>query len=98
MEYFNTRPKTARIINPTNPEYKWVLPEKDLKEVIKECNKVIERENGKLRPYREGVVERLQGRFTFGDLAKVIDLLKKNKENGDLIKKIKKTYTLPFLF
>jgi len=86
--------KIMPIINLTNPEYKWVLSMDDFKKTVKGCNEILKEENGKLKHYKEEAVKNLQFRFTLGDLAKVIDILKKNKANNSLIKTIKNTYGL----
>ena len=86
--------KIMGVISPSNPQYKWVLPSEDLKQVVKECTKIIKAENGKFEHYREQLVKNIQDKFSIGDLAKVVDILKKDKKNASLVKKIKQTYGL----
>ena len=86
--------KVMAMISPSNPQYKWVLPNEDLKQVVTNCKKILAKEGGRLKVYKEEMVENIQGKFAIEDLAKVLDILKKDKENISLIKKIKQTYNL----
>lgn len=86
--------KIMPLISPSNPEYKWVLSKDDLKKVVKECKRILDKEVGKLKHYKEQAVKNIQNKFLLSDLAKVVEILNKDKKNSSLVKKIKKTYTL----
>ena len=86
--------KIMPLINLTTPEYKWVLSSKDLKKVTQECKRLLKSDTSKLKHYKKGAVENLQDRFMLEDLRKVLDILKEDKANNQLIKSIKSTYNL----
>lgn len=86
--------KVLSIIEPANPDYKWVLPPRVLVTVLSECKQILSQDTGRLVFLKMKAVNSLGGTFKIEDLSKVLDILKKKKSNHKLIMLIKKTYNL----
>jgi putative transposon-encoded protein len=87
--------KYLPIIIPANPEYAWVLPERDLTLTIQECKEALKNEDSKLKHYKLEAVKNIQcKRFSLADLELVLKILDENLKNKPQIKKIKTAYNL----
>ena len=88
--------KVIPIIIPTNPEYAWVLPEADLKEAVKRCKELSNKNpNGREEHYELGIIDNIQEkRFSLEDLKRIIAILGQDFKNTPLVKRIKSAYNL----
>lgn len=88
--------KVIPIIIPAHPEYAWVLPEKDLKEAVKRCKELSNKNpNGREEHYELGIIDNIQEkRFSLEDLKRIIAILGQDFKNTPLVKRIKSAYNL----
>lgn len=87
--------KILPIIIQSDPEYKWILSDIDLKEVVKECKRLLKNEKGRFKFYKVSALKNIQsGKFNMGDLVWVVSILEKSSKNILLVKRIKSTYNL----
>jgi len=88
--------KFLPIIIPAKPEYAWVLPEADLKEAVKRCKELSNKNpNGREEHYELGIIDNIQEkRFSLEDLKRIIAILGQDFKNTPLVKRIKSAYNL----
>ena len=88
--------KVIPIIIPAHPEYAWVLPETDLKEAVKRCKELSNKNpNGREEHYELGIIDNIQEkRFSLEDLKRIIAILGQDFKNTPLVKRIKSAYNL----
>lgn len=85
--------KVIPVIIPANPEYAWVLPEKDLTSTIQGCQEALKNDDSKLKHYKLEAVKNIQcKRFSLADLGQVLDILSGHSKNFPLVRKIKRVY------
>jgi len=88
--------KYLPVIIPAKPEYAWVLPEADLKEAVKRCKELSNKNpNGREEHYELGIIDNIQEKiFSLEDLKRIIAILGQDFKNTPLVKRIKSAYNL----
>lgn len=87
--------KYVDIVIPTEPNYFWILSDKELTEVVLVCKKLTKRNNGKLAHYKlEAISSITKTKFHFKDIYTVHEILKESKTHTHIAKKIKQSYNL----
>jgi len=87
--------KIVSVIIPSKPQYVWLLSNYEKSKLISSTGKIIRQENGKLEYYREGLLNDLSNEnFELDSLIKIVSLLESKGKERDLVRKIKKLYSL----
>jgi len=86
--------KKIKIIIPEEPNYIWILSDKDKQLALKSAEKYIKEQNGKFEHHRLGVLDNIkENDFNIDDLLKLIRFLIESG-NQSIGLKIKKIYNL----
>ena len=87
--------KVVSVVVPTDPEYVWILSEKDLKSIVSACNKILANRSGKLVFFQKECVNNLKGKkFSLDDLHKVLAILQSDGRYDKLAETLKSSYNL----
>lgn len=83
--------KVINVVVPNQPKYIWILNDKEKLALFKSVRKNIEKENGKLRHYRLGLIDELKNNeFDIDSLIKILEFV----DNKKLVNKIKSLYNI----
>jgi putative transposon-encoded protein len=87
--------KVVHIVIPEEPEYCWILSDKEKTEALEACSKILEKEDSKMSSYRSKMANSIKdARFELQDLYAVVETLKKSPKHRSLAEKIRKAYNL----
>ncbi len=83
--------KLVNVVIPEKGKYIWLIDAEEKMLLLKSARKNIEKENGKLRHYRIGLINNLENEeFDIDSLIKILEFVSDKK----LVKKIKSLYNL----
>lgn len=89
------RGKYANVVLPDEARYGWLLSDKERKEISAVCSKIVKQQGGKLERIKLQTIDNIKNvKFSWSDLIKVYDILKKSKKHKHLVAKLKESYNL----
>lgn len=88
--------KIVSVVVPSEPKYIWLFNSEKLKEVVKECKKIIASEpESRFTTLKEEFVFNIQQKtFSLDDIIKVVEILNKDKKNKSLVESLRQAYNI----